>query len=136
MVLDKEMLTIYGKTLQLKTNLNCKSYDIYVAVCTKCDSSYVGQTKNSFSNRWTAHRFNWNRSKSNFNPEDISDENALFRHYHFKHNNNLERLNFNDAYEVAFLKQPSFKNLDYREHFWINKLKLNINIAKTQYTYL
>ena len=58
---------------------------------------------------------------------------SLYRHYYFKHKNNLERLNFNDTYEIAFLEQPSFMSLDYREHFWMSILKSNTNIAKTQY---
>ena len=94
MVFDKEILTIKGKTIILKPNLNCNSYGIYVAICTRCDSNYVEQTKNSFSTRWAANRFNWNRSKSNFNPKDISDENALYRHYYFKHKNNHTKLLF------------------------------------------
>ena len=134
MVLDKEVLTIQGKTIKLKSNLNCKSFGIYVAVCTNCDSNYVGQTKNSFSNRWTAHRANWNKLKSKFKEEDISDECALYRHYYFNHKNNLQNLNFNDAYKVAFLEQPSYQNLDYKEHVWMNKLKSDINLAKTPYS--
>ena len=117
MVFDKEILTNQGKNIKLKPNLNCKYYGIYLAKYTKCDNNYVGQNKNSFSTRWTANRFNLNRSKSNFNPKDISDENALYRHYYFKHKNNLERLNFNDAYDVAFFEEPSFKNLDYKKNF-------------------
>ena len=119
----------------MKPNLNCKSYGIYAAICTKCNSNYVGQTKNSFSTRWTAHIYSWNRSKSNFNPNDITDENALYRHYYVKHKNDLQKeCCFDDAYEVVFLEEPNFKNLDYKEYFWINKLKSNINLAKTQYS--
>ena len=51
------------------------------------------------------------------NPEDISDESALYKHYDFNNKNSLEEFNINDAYKVAFLKQQSFKNLDQREHF-------------------
>ena len=43
---------------------------------------------------------------------------------------------FEDAYEVAFLEEPDFKNLDYKEYFWIDKLKSNINLAKTHYSVL
>ena len=43
-------------------------------------------------------------------------------------------INVYDAYEVAFLEEPDFKNLDYKENFWINKLKSDINLAKTQYS--
>ena len=55
MVFDKEFLTIQGKIVKLK------SFGTYAALCTNCDSNYVGQTKNSFSNRWTAHRATWNK---------------------------------------------------------------------------
>ena len=34
----------------------------------------------------------------------------------------LQRIGFDEAYEVAFLEEPDFKNLDYKENFWINKL--------------
>ena len=74
MVFDKENFNIQGKTIKMKPNMICKSYGIYVIICTKCNSYYVGQTKNSFSARLTAHRFNWNRSKSILNPKDITDE--------------------------------------------------------------
>ena len=134
MVFDKEMLAVQGKTIKLRLNLNCKSNGIYVSLRTKCNNNYVGQTKNSFSTRWTAHRFCWNRSKSDFYPKDITDETALFRHYYFKHKNDLQRINFDEAYQVVFLEEPDFKNLDYKENFWINKLKSDINLAKTQYS--
>ena len=75
-----------------------------------------------------------NRSKSSFNPKDITDETALFIHYYFKHKNDLQRINFDEAYQVVFLEEPDFKNLDYKENFWINKLKSDINLAKTQYS--
>ena len=134
MVFDKEILNLKGKTINLKQNLNCKSYGIYAAICRKCNSNYVGQTINSFSTRWTAHRFCWNKSKSDFNPKEITDETALFRHYYFKHKNELQRINFDEAYQVVFLEEPAFKNLDYKENFWINKLKSDINLAKTIYS--
>ena len=61
MMLDEEFVTIQDKKIKLKSNLNCKSSGIYVALCTNCDSNYVGQTKNSFSIRWSAHRAIWNK---------------------------------------------------------------------------
>ena len=39
MVFDKEFLTIQGKIVKLK------SFGTYAALCTNCDSNYVGQTK-------------------------------------------------------------------------------------------
>ena len=56
---------------------------------------------------------------------------SLFRHFQCK--NTAVKL-FEDAYEVAFLEEPDFKNLDYKEYFWIDKLKSNINLAKTHYS--
>ena len=133
MVLDEEFLTIHGKRVKLKPNWNCKSFGLYAALCTNCDNKYVGQTKNSFSNRWTAHRATWKKLKSKFNTEDISDECALYRHYYYNHKNNLENLSIDEAYRVAFLEQPCFQSLDYKEQFWMDKLKSNINLAKTPY---
>ena len=40
-----DILTIQDKTVQLKPNLNHKRFSIYVAVCLRYDSNYVGQTK-------------------------------------------------------------------------------------------
>ena len=80
---------IQGKILKLKPNLNCNFFGIYAALCTSFDRNCVGQTKNSFSNRCTAHRAAWNKLKSKFNTEDTSDECALYRHYHYNHKNNL-----------------------------------------------
>ena len=39
----------------------------------------------------------------------------------------------NDAYKVAFLEQPNFQNIDSKELFGMDKLKHNINSAKTLY---
>ena len=36
--------------------------------------------------------------------------------------------------KLFFFEEPDFKNLDYKENFWINKLKSDINLAKTQYS--
>ena len=100
---------------------------------TNCDSSYVRQTNNSFSIRWSAHRANWKKLKSKFSIKYLSDESALYRHYYKNHKANLKNLNIDNAYTVGFLEQRNFQNLDYRQHFWIVKLKSNINLAKTPY---
>ena len=70
MVFGKESSSIQGKIVKLKQNLICKSLGMYAVLCTKCDSNYVRQTKNSFSNRWTSHRSTWNKLKSKFKKED------------------------------------------------------------------
>ena len=113
MVIDKKFVTIQDKKVKLKSNLNCKSSGIYVALCTNCDSNYVGQTKNSFSIRWSAHRANLKKIKTKFNIKDLSDESALYRHYYNKHKDNLKNLNIDKSYTVGFFEQPDSRNLDY-----------------------
>jgi len=46
------------KTFPLNQNLTCPNYGIYVATCVLCHEQYVGQTKNKYSKRWSAHRSN------------------------------------------------------------------------------
>ena len=108
--------------MKLKSNLNCKSSGIYVALCTNCDSNYVGQMKNSFSIRRSAHWANWKQLKSKFSIKDLPDESALYRHYYNNHKDNLNNLNIDNAYTVGLLEQPDLQNLDCREHFWIDML--------------
>ena len=43
------------------------------------------------------------------------------KQYYNNHKDNLK--NIDNAYTVGFLEQPNFQNLDYREYFWIVKLK-------------
>ena len=51
----------YNTIIRLKQDLNCKNYGIYQAQCRNCQMSYVGQTKTSFTKRWTQHRSKWNK---------------------------------------------------------------------------
>ena len=85
MVYKKDILTIQNyKNIKIKSNLNCKSFGIYAAICIKYGENYVGQTKYSFSTRWNNHRANWKKVQSNFSVKDISDESSLFKHYYLK----------------------------------------------------
>ena len=70
-MLDGESTSFQGRTVKLKPNLTCKSFGVYAALCTKCNSSLVGQTKINFSSKWTSHWSNWNKLKLQFNIEDI-----------------------------------------------------------------
>ena len=49
------------ETFPLNQSLTCADYGIYVAACVLCHEQYVGQTKNKFSKKWSAHSNNWNR---------------------------------------------------------------------------
>ena len=133
-----------GSFITLKHQLNCKNFGIYGARCRRCQDFYVGQTKNSFSKRWTTHRHHWNKMMNNrkeitsifkekrTNKMELKDDQALFAHYAQKHPGCLNNYLFlHDAYEVLFLWKPKAKDLDIEENHWISKLSAGINIMRT-----
>ena len=119
--------------IKLKNHLTCKNYGIYAAQCRICKQFYVGQTKNKFSVRWNTHRNKWKTfCRGQENIKEGNDEAALFKHYKKVHPKiKLTDYSIADAYGVVFIEQPSFKDLDIRESYWISRLLASINIAKT-----
>ena len=124
-----------GKLFNLKQNLSCSDYGIYVAQCLICNHLYVGQTKNKFSTRWNSHRKNWNdainsiiKNTNNYN----SDEQALFNHYTNYHPEKIdqEKISLARAFTVTFVEKPSTEKLDIAESMWATKLGAEINIAR------
>ena len=96
--------------------------------------SYVGQTKTSFTKRWTQHRSKWNKLlEGNVKENNINDEQALYRHYLKYHRDHLDETGpqICDAFHVTFLSQPNYENLDTEESEWISTIKAEINICKT-----
>ena len=82
----KTIKTKTGKIFKLKQKLCCKDFGIYVAQCTTCAETYVGQTATSFATRWNGHRSSWKKfSEANKKEKDqnneINEEQALFEHY-------------------------------------------------------
>ena len=133
-----------GKEIKLKHNLNCKNFGIYGAQCIICNEYYVGQTKSSFSKRWTSHRFHWNKMMDKredmvaefkgkkINKMELKDDQALFAHFAQQHPECLkENLFLYDAYQVVFLWKPHVEQLDTEENNWISKLNAKINIMRT-----
>ena len=59
MVEKEDYLCTPTGRIKLTQRLSCANYGIYVATCLLCKEQHVGQTKNKFSVRWTAHRNNW-----------------------------------------------------------------------------
>ena len=108
-----------GEKIQIKQNLNCKSYGIYGARCKTCGDFYVGQTMRSFSQRWNSHRSYWNKmiKGNNWKQEDQADKNekrkdeqALFYHFIKKHKNLINNnLNLTKAYELLFLENTNLQ---------------------------
>ena len=66
MILEDGMVRVSstGKRLRLHQRLTCRNFGIYLATCIidNCGKQYVGQTKNSFRERWGGHRSQWKKS--------------------------------------------------------------------------
>ena len=115
-----------GKVFQIKQNLTCKDFGIYVATCKLCTSQYVGQTVRNFSSRWSGHRSIWKNCCS-----DIDDRAALKIHYAKNHPDTVG-LDLADAFTVTFVDKPNKpEHLDILESSWISRLRASININKT-----
>ena len=119
-----------GVSIHLFQNLNCFNFGIYAAQCTICNQFYIGQTKNKFSVRWTAHGSFWNIKFSEYNN---TDQAALLKHYHNYHYlTHANKPKISDCYNVIFLEEPQNTNrLDIYESRCIHKLKAEININQT-----
>ena len=86
-----------------------QNYEIYVAECKNFNMQYVGQTKNKFSVRCTAHRSDCNQFKF----EENNDRPALLKHYANYHKETLVKEPcISDCFRVIFVEQPNKKNLD------------------------
>ena len=120
-------LTPYNK-------LNCRNFGIYVAICTHCPATYVGQTITSFKDRWNAHRNSWKKNIGQTNIDDRNDQAALLKHYLTHHSDVLNKCkNISSAWKVAFVEEPDPANIDRRETHWRDLLEdktLTVNIQK------
>nr|CAB3263302.1 uncharacterized protein LOC108950347 [Phallusia mammillata] len=127
MVYHTTVLKTPTGSIQLRQNLTCRNYGIYVATCRKCGKQYVGQTKNKFSTRWNTHRATW----KTFDCSANNDRAALLRHYAENHSAILKRKpHIHLCFFVVFVQMPSPNLLDIFEDKWLNKIKAEINIQK------
>ncbi|CAK8679939.1 unnamed protein product [Clavelina lepadiformis] len=118
------------KRMEVKRDLKCSNYGIYIAVCKKCPNNkaaYVGQTGTTFTSRWTdGHMQAWNSVK----------EEAIKTHYKEKHQEIYKKNPVIAAcYSVYFVEKPIHQNLSDRETYYMNKLKpylINIQQPKPQ----
>ena len=76
------------------------------------------------------------KNRSKFNINDISDESALFNLYYINHINNINYIQIQKAPKVISIDQPNRLYLGYKEYFWINQLKCEINITQNPYSEL
>ena len=125
MVCQESYLNTPKGRFKLKQRLTCANYGIYVATCVLCGEQYVGQTKNKFSVRWTAHRSHWAKKQSG------NDVGALNKHYHTKHSETIHSsTSFSASYKVTFVEQPPCEDLDWCEDKWLHRINASINLGK------
>ena len=115
MVPTVSQLLTKTKTFKLNQSLTCADFGIYVAICVICHEQYIGQTSNKFSQRWSAHRSNWN--KQDCKTDSDKDQMALSRHYSENHGT-INKPPLHEAYTVTFVEQPSCHSLDICENKW------------------
>ena len=99
----------------LRQSLSCANYGVYVATCCIYHEQYVGQTKNRFSVRFTAHRNLW----KTFDISAKEDKAVLLKHYNLCHPLILiEKPELSECFTVTFVEQPSALHLDQCEDKW------------------
>ena len=127
------------KTFAITSSLNCKKAGIYVAICTNCDDTYVGQTTTEFRTRLANHRFKWvDGAATNFKNRD---ETALLDHYRANHSeiykqwchqypkSDKQQHGFDHAFKLVFVDKVGLNLLE-QEDIWQTKLKSKINRQK------
>ena len=145
MMCTEERRTINGCKFN-STNGTCSTYNvIYLFTCSICNKPYIGRTVCQLNSRVSQHRAAFYKAlslvKENFNdslhdhPAVVNDKDDLYSlglHLISDHNK-TDKSDFNKFYKVQILENASPKNIDVREHLWIQKLKslrpLGINRA-------
>ena len=98
---------------------------IYHASCHHCDKCYVGKTTQPLNNRVNGHRGKYYECLG-FNGDrldlDADDDYALGLHLYLQHGLR-DREGFNDGYEFTVLERCNPRNIDLKEHLWIQRLK-------------
>jgi hypothetical protein len=131
----KEIERKDGYRIKIKDSITCKDSGIYAGKCKVCGDIYVGQTKNRFSQRWSAHRAAWREMVNGCGKDlECNDRCALFLHYMKCHKDaiwNGDGMDIWEAFEVVFVERTTGARLDTAESFWISKLKARINVCGT-----
>ena len=112
------------KKSYLTTKGNCISKNlVYHAECKHCKKVYVGKTTQILSNRINGHRNKFQDfRKKRGHKLKISDDHLLGMHvfhHHGLHHHNA----FDESYSFTILEECTPKDLDRKEHEWIQKLK-------------
>ena len=97
---------------------------IYHAKCRHCKKSYVGKTTQPLRGRISGHRAKYKECLNFSGGKDVelSDEHLLG--LHLLHTHQLSEENaFNDGYKFTALEICNPRDLDLKEHMWVQKLK-------------
>ena len=110
------------KTANGQCNTRCV---IYHCKCSLCDKTYVGKTVTPLNIRINGHRskyydcLRYTGDRANLSDDD---DHLLGLHLYFEH-----RLkdcgSFNDTYAFTLLERCNPRNIDLKEHLWIQRLK-------------
>ena len=108
------------KTAQGKCN---SSNVIYHAQCKHCIKAYVGKTTQYLNGRISGHRGKFYECMRNDDDIELeNDDHLLGLHLFHKHNLDYKDA-FNDSYVFTILESCNPRDLDLKEHKWIQKLK-------------
>ena len=97
---------------------------IYHAKCCHCDKIYVGKTTQLLSTRISGHRNKYYECLKTIDGGSVtlSDEHLLGMHLFYNHK--LRYTNaFNDGFKFTILEVSNPRNLDLKEHIWIQRLQ-------------
>lgn len=127
-----------GSRHKIRDQINCKDSGIYCASCNLCRNNYnktriyVGQTSQSFSERWNGHRSKYKSKNLNINNSKNSqkDQAALFAHVFEQHKGDLTK-QLEEIFTVTFLQKSNNISIHILEDRWKHKLGASINLAKT-----
>ena len=120
----KDKIKGHHKNKYLTAEGSCISKNlIYHATCKHCQKVYVGKTTQMLSNRINGHRNKFqecrkkSKSKIKFNDDHLLGLHVLYQH-------GLQSPNaFDEAYDFTILDTCHPKDLDRKEHEWVQKLK-------------
>ena len=123
MMSEKEFVTDLHNKKYRSSQGKCNSKNlIYHAQCKHCNKVYVGKTTQKLNSRISGHRGKFSdflfSDASQLNDED----NLLGLHVFHKHHLNSKEA-FNNSYTFTILELCNPRNLDLKEHMWVQKLK-------------
>ena len=123
MVSNQEFVTDMHHKKYKTAQGKCNSKNlIYHAKCKHCNKVYVGKTTQRLNNRISGHRGKFSEFLYNDITQLNDEDNLLGLHLFHRHHLNTKRA-FDKSYTFTILEQCNPRNLDLKEHMWVQKLK-------------